>query len=512
MPTQFGAYTLLEEISRGATSVVYRAKSRQGRIVALKVLARHLLDDPVARRRFMFEPKKQPRDAHIVRVLDTNVAEGVPYIAMEFIDGPSFADRIRQAKTTGGTVPLAEVDHVLGDIAKALNAAHKKGTIHRDVKPSNILIRSRDHRAFLMDFGLAQSSVAGASSGLTGVIPSGSTDYISPEQIKGGTMGPGADIYSLGITIYQALAGDLPFKSEDSIVQMHKHLNELPPALSSANPRIPQQVSKVVMRTLEKNPVLRYASAMEFAQEFHAALPGKPASAARWPIIAGLGGVVLVVVAIVGIGLLGAPKPPPNNQATQKPVISTPIRRTAVPTVVVPTDTEDDSRATEAPPTIATESAPAAATATLASFEPVTEEVTATNQTTPHQTGANQILLLPGTIGAERWGKPTSQDGCSNFDDRIPVTKYEVMITISNTGSSPLKDWRVDSYAGHGGPLAKCVIVGVEGSSVAADASQNLKFDLYVERDILTRLEFVGADVTSKLCVDALGKTLTPCN
>ena len=360
MASQFGSYTLLKEVSRGATCVVYRARNQRGDDVALKVMAPDLVRDPQARQRFLVESKKQPVHPHIVRIFEANEYEGVPYIAMEFIDGPSLANRIVLAKSAGTTIPLAEVDLILGHIASALDAAHKKGIVHRDIKPGNILIRSKDQSAMLMDFGLAQGTVSGVSSGLTAIVPSGTVDYVSPEQINGGKVGPAADIYSLGVTVFHALAGRLPFEADESIVQLYKHLNEIPPILSSINPRVPQGVSEVVMRTLDKNPALRYKSASDFASAFHQAVSGKKPTSAQLPVFAIAGGIAFVLLVTAGF-ILSRGRPEPTVKITAVPIVSTtPALRRATPTAanlvivteeaivetIEPTDTDLQPQAT----------------------------------------------------------------------------------------------------------------------------------------------------------------------
>ncbi|MCL4505422.1 MAG: protein kinase [Chloroflexi bacterium] len=500
MPTEFCSYTLLGEISRGATSVVYRARDAKGAVVALKVLARHLSNDAAARARFMVEPTQQPRGPHIVRMLDSGVCNGAPYFAMEFIDGSSFADVIRHARASGTTVAPEVVDRVIGDIAAALDAAHKSGIVHRDIKPSNILIRARDQQAFLMDFGLAQSLASrGMSVQSTIQVSGGTCDYIAPEQIQGGAVSPRADIYSLGVTVFEALAGRLPFNAEDAIVQMHKHLTEAPPILCEVNPGVSPQLSAAVMQALQKDPQARYASAGEFAKRIHKALAGAQVKRANGATVGILGGAAVVVAVIAGvIAVSSAPASKPV--ATPAPS-ATVVHSTDAPQLIAATEP-----ATDVPAPIPT--APVAqATSTLAPFDTPVSDISDTTDTSGP--GAGNILIQTAPLGIERWGKPTSPDGCSHFDDQHPVTRYEVLLTLSNKGSSPFSNWKVDFYGGHSGPLPKCSLASPEGSPIAAGGGSEAKFDVYVEGDVLTRVELTSADFSRKLCVD--GKALTPC-
>jgi eukaryotic-like serine/threonine-protein kinase len=514
METQFCGYTLVGEISRGASSVVYRARDRRGSLVALKTLAGHLLGDQTARATFLIEPQKQPRGPHIVRVIDSGECNGVPYMAMELIDGPSLNDLIVQANRTGNPIALSDIDQFLGDIAQALDAAHKSNVIHRDIKPSNILIRASDGQAFLMDFGIAQSRLSVNPGATVARVSVGTSNYVAPEQITDGSVGPSADIYSLGVTIYQALAGRLPFTAEDEIVQMHQHLNEPPPVLRTVSARVPQAVSDVVMRALEKDPKRRYATASEFARSFHraiAAIPGAARPSLGWPVIAILGGVGVLAIALLVIALsIVAPAASPQTPSAPLPAPSATITRLTPSPSTQPTDeiaatetTAEQSDATSNP----TDSPPVA-TSTLAPF---VEDTTATPTPTPTLVGNGGVrYTLPlASLGSERWGRPTSADGCSSFDDQSPVTRYEVMLTILNTSKSPLANWRVDLFNAHGGAFHKCTVSGQEGAEIASGNSYDYKVAAYSEGDLLSRVEFQVDGTASKLCVN--GKTLTPC-
>jgi serine/threonine protein kinase len=495
MATQFCNYSLAGELGRGGMSVVYRAYDQRhaGAPVALKVLASHLLNDSDARARFMVEPHQQLRHAHIVRVLDSGECAGVPYFTMELVDGPSLNDLIVQANARGNTITPQVIDGVLRGTARALEAAHKRGIIHRDIKPSNILIRARDGHAFLMDFGVAQIRVQGAHGEQDNQAPgAGTSDYIAPEQIQGGAVGPAADVYSLGVTIYHALAGRLPFQAEDEIVQVHKHLTEIPPDLFAVNARIPRAVSDVVMRTLQKDPRQRYATAGEFAQRFHRALTHNQPAPMAWPIYAALGSVALLVTGLVvaAMAISATQTNVPPTSTLESRVTST-TRPTPPPTAEIATAS---ASATEPPPD---------ATATLES----TLDVTPDN--TPAGSPATNFALQAAPLGIERWGKPTAPDGCSHTDDTQPVTRYEVALTLSNNGGATLSGWHVNLFSNHGGPLHKCILVGQEGIAIPAGASYQFKCAVFLDNEALARVELGVADSTQRLCV--AGNALVAC-
>ncbi len=501
MPTEFCTYTLLGEISRGATSVVCRARDSKGRIVALKMLARHLRNDAAARARFMVEPAQQPSGPHIVRMLDSGVCNGAPYFAMELIEGQSFADMIRQARGSGGAVAPEAADRVLHDIAVALDAAHKQGIVHRDIKPSNMLIRARDQQAFLMDFGLAQSLAKhGVSVQATVQLSGGTADYIAPEQIQGGMVTPQADIYSLAVCIYEALAGRLPFTAEIEVVQLYQRLTESPPDLSDVNPRISPELSSIVMQALQKDPAARYTSAGEFARRFHGALTGTAAPAANRSMFAIAGGAAVLVIAAIAVAVVAAGAPA-GRLATTTPLPTSAInsRKPANPTA------PDTPTVTPAP--VPTAPPPAQATSTLA---PLDTPAAIMSDTMSDSASGNQgIVIMPSPLGIERWGKPTSPDGCGGFDDQHPLTRYEVMLTISNTTGLPLSNWKVDLYGGHGGMLPKCIQSGAEGGPIASGSAGAVKYDVYLESDVLARIAFMSSVLNEQWCVD--GKALTPC-
>ncbi len=256
-------------------STVYRAVSPDGVTVALKVLAIHLAADPNAPRRFENEIKLLSTLVHpnIVRLLGAELRGQPPFIVMEFIEGESLDQRVTRL---GPLLPKQFVP-ILLDLGYALDYAHGKNIIHRDVKPSNILIRKSNGRALLTDFGVAKSPEVTAFTATNTRV--GSVYYMSPEQVEGRLeITRASDVYSLGVTAYLALTGKHPFEGTNEIAIAKKHVDSMPVHVSDVNPNIPRGVGDVVMMALEKLAYRRYQSAGELARRFREAVGSAAAS------------------------------------------------------------------------------------------------------------------------------------------------------------------------------------------------------------------------------------------
>jgi serine/threonine-protein kinase len=266
MRSKFGSYSRLFEIGRGGMATVYRATAPDGNLVALKLLGIHLASDKTAVNRFKTESQLGLLHPNIVRVNNAGVVDETPFIEMEYVPGESL-DRLILRQ---GALTPAQLAPILEDAARALDHAHAQSVVHRDVKPSNILIRS-DGRAMLADFGVAKAAGVTAYTATTARV--GSVFYMSPEQAAGAyDITRATDVYSLGVTAYYALSGRHPFEGDSDVAIARQHVDQLPPPLSRVNPDIPQPVSDAVMAALEKNPARRPASAGAFAHAFVAAL------------------------------------------------------------------------------------------------------------------------------------------------------------------------------------------------------------------------------------------------
>jgi hypothetical protein len=270
---RLGAYTDLEPAGYGGMAQVYKAwHPTLGRPVAIKVLLPHLVEEADFRERFEREAQMAALLNHpnIVQILDYGKADDRYYIAMEFISGPDLDSFLRER----GPLPLGQALAIIQDIANALDYAHRKGLVHRDVKPSNVMLRpdpvsvSRQipYQAVLTDFGLARALGESTRLTQTGDIL-GTLSYIAPEQVQAADDVNGrADIYALGIMAYQMLTGNLPFRQETPGALLIAHLTQPPPDPRDFVYDLLDQVACALQRALAKGPEQRYATAGEFAR------------------------------------------------------------------------------------------------------------------------------------------------------------------------------------------------------------------------------------------------------
>ncbi len=328
---QFCNYEIIGEVGRGGMGAVYRARHKDGRIVALKVMRPEFRSNASAEKRFRRAPQLYPKHANIVEIYDSGECDGTLFFAMQLIEGESLSGVLRRVRV----FTPEQYAPIFRDVAAGLDASHAKGVIHRDIKPSNILVRNSDGRAFLTDFDIAKDLTAGqftSVAGAGGMI--GTAHYMSPEQASGKPITPASDVYSLGAMTYEALAGHPPFMADSEFVVARMHLQDPPVELFKANPAVSEKVSAVVMKALNKDPRARYASAGAFSQAFVATLDKKRATALpRWLALAG-GLATLLVVAVLAIALISA-SPTQGNDATpvgnstQSAGIATATRKTS---------------------------------------------------------------------------------------------------------------------------------------------------------------------------------------
>jgi serine/threonine-protein kinase len=282
---RIGAYALGEMIGRGGMGVVYRATHvHLRREVALKLLAPELSGNAEFRRRFLRESQLAASLDHpnIITVYDAGDHNGTLYIAMRYVDGVNLAELLRKQ---GQLDPAASLS-LLDQVAAALDAAHERGLIHRDVKPANIMIASG--RCYLTDFGLTKqaSTTGGSSLTKTGALL-GTLQYVAPEQIEGRQVTAGTDVYALGCVLYECLTGAPPFTRESEVALLYAHLNDPPPRATELRPELSAGIDDVVAKALAKSAEERYRRCGELLAAAGAVLAAKaPITPAEPPTVA----------------------------------------------------------------------------------------------------------------------------------------------------------------------------------------------------------------------------------
>ena len=265
---QIASYEMVEELGRGGMAVVYRARDvRLGRWVALKVLGEDLARDEAFRRRFIRESRAAAAVDHpnIVPIFDAGEANGMLFIAMRYVGGQDVHSLLNRM----GPLPSARATGIVAQVASALDAAHASGLVHRDVKPANMLLDGvagdgSDDHVYLSDFGISKTSQATTNLTLTGQVL-GTLNYLAPEQIEGRGVDGRADAYSLACAAFEMLAGQPPFRREQSLAVMWAQLSAPPPPLTSMRRDLPAAVDQVMARGLAKPPEDRYPSCRAFA-------------------------------------------------------------------------------------------------------------------------------------------------------------------------------------------------------------------------------------------------------
>ncbi len=270
---KLGSYDIREEVGRGGMAIVYRAyQPSMDREVAIKVIQTAIASDAEAMQRFQREARLIARleHPHILPVYDFDGRHNPPYIVMRYLNGGTLKDVMGQ-----GLLPLTDVSYLLGQVAAALDYAHRQGIVHRDIKPSNIMV-DQEGNAFVSDFGLGRM-VAGR--GLSHEITAsgailGTPSYMSPEQILGHEVDHRADIYALGVILFQMLTGQLPYVAEGAMNLLMMHVNDPIPNILEQNPGLPMDIADIVGRALAKDPHDRFTSAADLAMAVNQTLGG----------------------------------------------------------------------------------------------------------------------------------------------------------------------------------------------------------------------------------------------
>lgn len=269
---QIGKYRIEGLIAYGGMAAVYRGRDTMlDRDVAIKVLEPGLAHDPAAAERFRREAITAANLEHpnIVPVYDVREMDGLSYIAMRYVPGETLRERLRRE----GRLPLDQIGAIVRALAAALTYAHRRGVIHRDVKPGNILLEP-DGRVLLADFGIARTAGQSRVTATGEVV--GTVQYLAPELIQGAEAGPGSDIYALGVVLYEMLTGRLPFAGDDLMSILYRQIQDPPPGLSTGVPAVDAALGPIVERALAKLPALRYPTPDALAADLTRALAALP--------------------------------------------------------------------------------------------------------------------------------------------------------------------------------------------------------------------------------------------
>jgi len=333
-----GKYRIIEKLGSGGMGGVYKAEHLlMNRLVAVKLLRSNLLQDEVLLKRFHHEAKSASQISHpnAVTLYDYGVENGLPFLAMEFIDGATLKTLIAQE----APIPVERVQNILKQLCSALNEAHKAGIIHRDIKPDNFMIRRGEHGediAKVLDFGVSKSIGIGdldsKDSNLTqaGAII-GTPQYISPEQCQGKELDIRCDIYSLGAVTYELLTGTPPFSAPTVLELLVKVLHHEPLSMRKLKPDldISATLDAVVMRALDKDRDKRYSSILEFYQAFETAVAPKLVQSEPRKNRAGYLPVVLIGLLVGLLGFFFLQPKPKGSVVSEKKIeqLSDAVRR-----------------------------------------------------------------------------------------------------------------------------------------------------------------------------------------
>jgi serine/threonine-protein kinase len=262
-------YELEELVGTGGMSSVFRAHDTQlDRRVALKILHEHYARDPEYLERFRREARAVARLSHpnIVTVIDRGDDNGRQFIVFEHVDG----ENLKELVLRSGRLPVRRALELALAVADGLAFAHGHGLVHRDVKPQNVLL-SREGEVKVTDFGIARSLHVDHGVTQTGTVL-GTGEYLSPEQASGQPVSPATDVYSLGVVLWELLAGDVPFVGENFVAVALRHVNEPPPSLRERRPDVSPRLEAAIDRALAKDPARRFTTMAAFAQELRACL------------------------------------------------------------------------------------------------------------------------------------------------------------------------------------------------------------------------------------------------
>jgi serine/threonine-protein kinase len=405
-------------------SVVYLAEHpRLKNAVALKLLAPNLAEDDAFRERLIAESRLAASLNHpnVIPIVDTGEEDGVLFISMRYVDG----DDLRALLKERGPLPLEEVVPLVAQIAAALDAAHARGLVHRDVKPANVLVERAGH-VYVADFGLTKHVDARSGATASGQFV-GTIDYMAPEQIQGRQVDGRADVYSLGCVLFECLTGRPPFRGENDVAVIWSHMRDDPPRPTDVDRRLPRSLDAVVERALAKDASDRYATCGDLARDVAAAVGDRrrrmlprvrrPRVRARrrWLVPALAGAVAGAVVAgSLALGLGGG--------AATRTVLRRPAPRRAL-TVL------DRSLLREVPPAIR---------GTCGHADPPTPDFDVSLVCRPHGAAATSVRYNHALGGARMKAQLTG----SAYANRVARTGAAVLpVGACGTAENAVRDW-----------------------------------------------------------------------
>jgi len=526
---KLGQYQIIEELGRGGMAVVYKAyQPSLNRYVAIKVLPPQFAFDEEFVQRFLREARSAAALHHpnIMTIHDVSQQDGYYFIVMEYVEGKT----LDQVVADSGRLPLPRIQRIIAQVVNALEHAHQRGLIHRDIKPTNIMVdEERNDHVTLMDFGLVR---AAEDSGLTktGTIV-GTPEYMSPEQAEGEDIDHRTDIYSLGVVLYKMLTGRVPFSKSTPHAVLIAHMTQEPPSISSISPGLPAPIEAVVRKALAKDRDKRYARANDMARDLGMAARGEmppglkrstrprvpsspppagpppaaePTLATQRPVVKqgikgwmwGLGALgVVVLLGVCGFGAFAMGLIPMSPAGSSTPT-DTPTVVPASPTAtedIEPTDTSTPEPSPTATPSPTEEPSPSPTREPTATAEPTdtpTPEPTATSTprpttavtTTPRPTDPPQATA-PQAVGPPQGGTYQNPiafqwNGSLGAGQAYQVTAYhrgsgEVVQSGALTGTS----WGATLPEGKVGEWVWYVSVIQNGSAVMSSPESMFWFD-----------------------------------
>jgi eukaryotic-like serine/threonine-protein kinase len=311
-PTEVGGrYRIDRRLGAGGMSTVFQATDTVlERPVAIKLLAEHLAQDDAFVARFRREALAAARLQHpnVVQVFDSgeDPGSGRHFIVMEYVDGPSCADLLRDYKA----LDVEQTVGIVRDACHGLDYAHRAGVVHRDVKPGNLLVSGETGMTKLADFGIAKAAEQTRITQVGSVL--GTAAYLSPEQARGEEAGPASDIYSLGVCTYQFLAGRLPHEYASLTELALKQQEESVEPISAHRPEVPPELDEAVRLALERDPAARYGSALDMARALEAGFHGEQTDTTRKLAATSLENTAATQALRTGVRQAPPPTPPPR--------------------------------------------------------------------------------------------------------------------------------------------------------------------------------------------------------